>query len=80
MAGRVEYFYARNGAWQVTQGEMEIYYFRNGQKEIHLGGGVKEVVYPDGSCYQIQDGKEAVASLRDISDALRKDAPSIYVA
>ena len=78
-AGRIEYFYARNGAWQVSRGDSETYYFRNGQKEMHLGTGLKQVVYPDGTCYIIQDGVETLADIAVISAALKESIPSIFL-
>lgn len=79
LTGRVEYFYARNGAWQVSQGDAEIFYFRNGQKEMHLGRGVKQVVYPDGTCFKIQDGTQTIANVSEISNFLKESTPSIYL-
>ena len=46
---------------------------------MHLGRGTKQVVYPDGTCYKIQDGIEIVADISAISAALKEDTPCIFL-
>lgn len=77
--GTVEYFYALNGAWQVSQAEAEVYHFQNGQKEVHLKEDIKEIIYPNGSFYRSLNGIEGVLPLEEASQALKGNTPVVYL-
>lgn len=79
MAGKTEYFYARNGSWQVSTGQEDLFYFQNGQKELHNGDGTREVVYPDGTCFKIMMGSEDIIALQSLSKAIAQHMPTICV-
>lgn len=79
-AGKVEYFYAKNGAWQVTDKADEIYYFANGQRELHYGDGTKAILYPNGR-FTVSDSEGELMSdaddETDIPDVLLNEPPCI---
>ena len=60
-------------------GANEIFYFRNGQKELHFHGGRREVACPDGTCYAMHNGSESFLPLNEVPDALMQAVPSLYL-
>jgi len=53
-SGRTDYYYSEVGTWQVTHPcGVDVFYFPSGQREAHHGGGVKEIVFPDGGVRRV---------------------------
>jgi len=76
-AGRVEYFYQKVEAWQVSEPGVEVFHFQNGQREAHHGNGSREVIYPDGSCSRVVGGEEQSVAFQALSVAVKQPVPSI---
>lgn len=77
IAGTVEYFYKKVGAWQKSSHGKEIFYFANGQREVHHLDESKEILYNDGRCcVSNADGEEGEVAHRDIPKALLVDSPA----
>ena len=52
--GRVDYYYAEVATWQSSyRGGLEVFHFPTGQREGHHADGVKEIVFPDGTCRRV---------------------------
>ena len=78
-AGTVEYYYAKADTWHTTcPGGIEVYHFPSGQTEAHHPGGLKEIIFQDGSV-RLVDGKGADidAELDHLSVAARRRRPSL---
>lgn len=78
-AGSVEYYYAKADTWHTTcHGGIEVYHFPSGQTEAHHPGGLKEIIFQDGSVRLI-DGRsvESDANLDHLSVAARRSRPRL---
>ena len=77
IAGTVEYYYKKVCAWQKSSQGKEIFYFANGQREVHHLDGTKEILYSDGRyCVSNADGEEGEVAHRHIPKALLVNSPA----
>ena len=76
-AGTVEYYYAKADTWHTTcPGGIEVYHFPSGQTEAHHPGGLKEIIFQDGSVRLVdREGAESAAELELLSKAVRRSRP-----
>ena len=52
--GRVDYYYAEVGTWQVTHPcGLDVFYFPSGQREGHRADGSKEIAFADGAARRV---------------------------
>ena len=79
LVGKTDYYYARNGAWQVSLGDRDLFYFKTGQRELHRRGGYREVAYTDGTCFKIHNGSEEPIAIEMLSMAIEENIPCIYL-
>ena len=73
----MEYYYAKADTWHTTcPGDIEVYYFPSGQTEAHHPGGLKEIIFQDGSIRLVDsEGAESVAELEHLGNAVRRNRP-----
>ncbi len=78
-AGTVEYFYAKADTWHTTCPEgLEVYHFPTGQTEAHHKGGLKEIIFPDGSMRLVRSqGAESDADMSMLSLAVKRAKPLV---
>lgn len=50
----------------------------NGQREVHFEGGLREVVYPDSTCFKIFKGCENRLDVNNVSPELKQPPPVVY--
>ena len=74
-AGSVEYYYSQVEAWQISRQGEEIFFFKNGQKEIHRPNGTKDILAPDGR-FTVTDATDVISiSDGEIPKVLLQDCP-----
>ena len=63
--------------WHTTcAGGTEVYHFPSGQTEAHHPGGLKEIIFQDGSMRLVDgEGAEMDAKRVQLSDAARRSRP-----
>jgi hypothetical protein len=76
-SGKVEYYYKKVEAWQVSEPGVDVFFFQNGQREAHHGDGSREIIYPDGTCSRIMEGAEHSVPFENLSEAVKQTVPCI---
>ena len=78
-AGRIEYFYAKVAAWQISNDDgTEVFLFPDGHRQAHHPDGSKELAYPNGS-FSLTDASGHAAKIQSLSAAIQQQEPVLLI-